>query len=93
MWCIRIRFQASIGVVTKGFTYAPDQAGADHHPGGGHGHLYVDGEKIARPLARGIALAGLQKAHEITVTLNANDHRLLSSGGTPLKDSVTVTID
>ena len=84
----------NLEVVTKGFTYAPDQAGADHHPGEGHGHLYVDGEKIARLYGPWYHLGGLAEgSHEITVTLNANDHRLLSSGGTPLKDSVTVTID
>ena len=84
----------NLEVVTHGFTYAPDKAGADHHPGEGHGHLYVDGEKIARLYGPWYHLGGLAEGpHDVTVTLNANDHRLLSSGGTPLRDSVTVTID
>ena len=84
----------NLEVVTHGFTYAPDKAGADHHPGEGHGHLYVDGEKIARLYGSWYHLGGLAEGpHDVTVTLNANDHRLLSSGGTPLRDSVTVTID
>lgn len=84
----------NLEVVTHGFTYAPDKAGADHRPGEGHGHLYVDGEKIARLYGSWYHLGGLAEGpHDLTVTLNANDHRLLSSGGTPLRDSVTVTID
>ena len=84
----------NLEVVTEGFTYAPDQAGADHRPGEGHGHLYIDGKKIARLYGPWYHLGGLEEgSHDVTVTLNANDHRLLSSGGTPLKDSVTVTIE
>ena len=72
----------NLEVVTKGFTYAPDKAGADHRPGEGHGHLYVDGEKIARLYGPWYHLGGLAEgSHDVTVTLNANDHRLLSSGG------------
>jgi len=84
----------NLELVTTGFDFAPSRSGLDHQPGEGHAHLYVDGHKVGRLYGHWHHLGGLTAgAHEIRVTLNANDHRLLAVEGRGLAATRTVNVD
>ena len=84
----------NLELVTTGFDFAPSRSGADHQLGEGHAHLYVDGHKVGRLYGRWHHLGALTPgAHEIRVTLNANDHRLLAIEGRGLVATRTVNVD
>jgi fatty acid desaturase len=38
----------NVHVRTTHFSFAPERVNGPHRPGEGHGHLYVDGKKVAR---------------------------------------------
>jgi hypothetical protein len=60
---------------TTDFAFAPRSAGMAAVWGEGHAHLYVDGQKVARPYGEWYHLGPLDPGtHEIRVTLNHNDH-------------------
>ena len=72
----------NLELVTENFTFAPQSAGRAHVPGEGHAHLYLDGEKRARIYGRWFHLPDLGPgSHEVEVTLNANDHGVLTIDG------------
>ncbi|NNC91251.1 MAG: hypothetical protein HKN80_02040 [Acidimicrobiia bacterium] len=74
-------------------TWAPDKAGLDHVDGEGHGHLYVDGEKVARIYGEWYHLTGLAPGtHEVKVSLNANTHAAYAVDGVEVADSVTIEV-
>ena len=75
----------NLGVMTTGFTFSPANVGRAHVPGEGHAHVHVNGRKIARLYGPWMHIGTLPEGEvEILVTLNANDHRLLSVGGMPV---------
>ena len=79
----------NLRVLTTGFTFSPANAGRAHVPGEGHAHVYVNGRKVARLYGSWMHIATLPAGVvEILVTLNANDHRLLSVGGMPVEARV-----
>lgn len=81
-----------IGVT--GFTFAPEAVNGPHIPGEGHAHIYVNNVKFARAYAPWVLLDALPKGiHTVRVTLNANDHSVLATGGTPIEATTEVTID
>ena len=76
---------------TANFRFSPENASRAHVVGEGHAHIYVDGVKLGRFYGPWVHLDGLPEgAREIEVTLNANDHRPLSVGGTPVARTVTL---
>lgn len=82
----------NVNLKTSNFAFAPSRAGADHVPGEGHAHIYVNGEKIARIYGDWFHIDTLPAGPvEIEVTLTSNDHRALMVGETPL--SATVSFD
>lgn len=79
----------NLRVMTTGFTFSPAKVGRAHAPGEGHAHVYVNGQKVTRLYGPWMHLATLPEGVvEILVTLNANDHRLLSVGGMPVEARV-----
>ncbi|MXY33296.1 MAG: hypothetical protein F4186_13335 [Boseongicola sp. SB0676_bin_33] len=79
----------NLHVMTTGFTFSPANAGRSHVPGEGHAHVHVDGRKIARLYGPWMHIGTLPEGEvEIQVTLNANDHRLLSVDGVPVEARV-----
>ena len=79
----------NLHVMTTGFTFSPANAGRAHVPGEGHAHVHVNGQKIARLYGPWMHIGTLPEGGaEILVTLNANDHRLLSVGGVPVEARV-----
>jgi len=66
----------NIHIATKKWTWTPEDTGGAVEPNSGHGHLYVNGEKITRIYGPWYFLSEEEAAsgNEISVTLNANDH-------------------
>ena len=63
----------------QNFNLAPEKIDQEHQEGEGHAHIYVDGEKIARFASLSYHLGALSLGkHEVSVTLNGNDHRPLA---------------
>lgn len=76
----------NLRMVTTGFTFSPANVGRSHVPGEGHAHVHVNGRKIARLYGPWMHIGSLPEGEvEILVTLNANDHRLLSVDGVPVE--------
>jgi hypothetical protein len=81
----------NLEIVTTNFTFAPEHASTEHVAGEGHAHLYVDGVKIGRVYGDWYHLAELESGdHEVRVTLNANDHRDLATGGETIAATVMI---
>jgi hypothetical protein len=65
----------NVHVETSNWTWAPENVNRAATPNQGHAHLYVDGVKVARMYGPWYHLDGLEPgSHDITVTLNANNH-------------------
>ena len=74
---------------TANFTFAPDKLDTAAVDNEGHAHLYIDGEKIARLFGEWHYLDALPDgAGELTVTLNANDHRVFAVDGQAISASL-----
>ncbi|QUJ76328.1 hypothetical protein KDD17_15750 [Sulfitobacter albidus] len=84
----------NLHVMAERFRYAPRAASGPHVAGEGHAHVYANGVKLGRLYGPWMHLENLPKGEvEITVTLNANDHRPLAIAGAPIAASTTVTVD
>ena len=84
----------NLHIVTTNFRFAPERVDAPHRPGEGHAHVYVDGRKAARIYGPWFHLGTLPSGKvTLGVTLNANDHSLLSVSGRPLKLEKTITVE
>ena len=83
----------NLEVITTNFVFTPENVNQAPIAGEGHAHVYVNGEKLARIYAPWMHIASLP-AGEVTVTvsLNANDHSLLSVGDRPLSVDVTIQV-
>ncbi len=80
-------------VETEGFTFAPQNSGADHVSGEGHAHVYVNGIKIGRLYGHAMQLGKLAAgSNEVRVTLNTNDHAAYTWNGQPVEATVAVNI-
>ncbi len=84
----------NLQILTTGFRFAPERVNAPHRPGEGHAHVYVDGRKSARIYGPWFHLGALPSGKvTLGVSLNANDHSLLSVAGQPLKLEKTITAE
>lgn len=80
----------NLNLRTANFVFAAERAGAEHVPGEGHAHIYVNGEKIARAYGDWFHLENLPTGPvEIEVTLTSNDHRSLMVGEQPVAATVS----
>jgi hypothetical protein len=74
------------------FRFAPEHAGGEHAMGEGHIHLHVDGRKEARVYSEWFHLPALPPGeHQISATLNTNDHREYRRDGKPIGAEANVT--
>ena len=84
----------NLQVMTKEFAFAPQSASGDHVAGEGHAHVYVNGVKLGRLYADWYHIEALPKGDvTVSVTLNANDHRVYAVNGQPVSASTTVNVD
>ena len=84
----------NLHAMTENFRFSPETSGLAPAPGEGHGHLYVNGDKIARLYGPWFHIGQLPKGEaEITVTLNTNDHQTIAVSGSPLEARLTVTVE
>lgn len=84
----------NLEIVTDNFNFAPDKAGLEHVHGEGHAHLYINNVKTARIYHSWYHLPQLRPGkYEITVTLNANDHRVYTVDGEPIKFTHNIEIE
>ena len=84
----------NLHVITENFTFAPTAASGPHVAGQGHAHVYANGEKLGRLYGSWMHLDALPAGEvEIEVTLNANDHRQFTIGGTPVSAKTTIDVE
>jgi len=81
----------NLHVTATNFRFAPEHASGEHVAGEGHGHIYVNGKKIARLYGAWFHIGSLPTGGaDIRVTLNANDHREIMVGGKAVEARLTV---
>lgn len=75
----------NLRIITNGFAWTPDQTGGPV-TAGGHAHVYVNGEKVARAYGEWLHLDNFPAEGPTTVyvTFNANDHSVWSLDGQPI---------
>lgn len=74
-----------------GLEFSADAADGEHVPGQGHGHLYLNGLKLQRVYSPELRIGALPPgSYELTLSLNANDHRAYAVDGTPLTATATI---
>lgn len=84
----------NLEIVTTNFTFDPASVNGNNTPGAGHAHVYVNNVKLPRAYAPWVHLSALPKGtHTVRVTLNANDHSYLATGGTQIEATTTFTIE
>ena len=83
----------NVRIMADGWRWAPELVDQEHTPGAGHGHIYVDGEKIARVFGSDYHIGELTPGrHEIRVTLNTNNHGELTHNGQKVEAITTVNV-
>lgn len=83
----------NLRVVTRDFTWAPQNASSKHKMGEGHAHLYIDGKKITRLYGEWYYLGTLAAGrHNVRVTLNGNDHSDYVHGAKVVQSNATVVV-
>lgn len=81
----------NVEVQTEGFEFRPNGVNSEPILGEGHGHIYVNGEKLARLYSPHFHLADLPPGtNEIRVTLNAHDHSAFTVNGEEISASARV---
>ncbi|MEJ6396920.1 hypothetical protein [Yoonia sp. 208BN28-4] len=75
----------NLHIMADGFDWTPEAVNGPV-TGGGHAHVYVNGEKVARAYGPWVHLTDFPTEGPVTVrvTLNANDHSGWSLDGVPL---------
>lgn len=78
----------NIHINTEYFEFTPSKINQDASAGEGHGHIYVDGFKMARVYGHWYHLKKLTPGeHTVTISLNANDHSALHYQGQAISAS------
>ncbi|RZM75592.1 hypothetical protein [Leptolyngbya iicbica] len=83
----------NLQVQTANWAFAPEAVNTASNLTEGHGHLYINGEKVTRIYSEWFHLPSLPPGeHVLTVGLNANGHEALMYNGAPIEASVTVIV-
>ena len=83
----------NLEVQTEHFTFTPEQVNDVNQPNVGHGHLYVNGEKITRLYSNWFYLDHLDAGtNEITVSLHANGHEVWTHEGEAIAHTTTIEV-
>ncbi|MFQ4135575.1 hypothetical protein PGN35_004580 [Nodosilinea sp. PGN35] len=83
----------NVEIQTTHFRFAPEEVNRANQPGAGHGHLYINGEYYSRIYGPWLHLPSLPSGrHELTVSLNANDHAALTHNGQNIESTAVVEV-
>lgn len=83
----------NLEVKVTNFRFAPENINTTAKPGEGHGHIYINGEKISRIYGSWYYLENLKPGkNEITVSLNANSHEALVHDGKMIADTEIIDV-
>lgn len=85
----------NVQILTENFTFTPAAINGPVAENSGHGHLYVNGEKIARLYGDWVHLPAAELkpgVNLVSVTLNANDHSVWAEDGQPISTTVRVIL-
>lgn len=84
-----------VKIATENFQFfEPLTDPVTHENGKGHGHLYLNGLKLQRMYSKNTTVGELPPGiHNITVTLNTNDHRAYAVDGKPVTASIELTVE
>ncbi len=83
----------NLEIQLSNFEFAPEMASKMAMPGQGHGHLYVNGEKVTRIYGNWYYLNNLVAGeNQVQVTLNTNDHKALYYQGKPIEDTEVIRV-
>ena len=81
----------NLKVKVQNFEFSPENVNMDNEVNRGHAHIYINGEKLTRLYAPYYHLSNLPPGeHEISVSLNANDHSTLTLNGQPIVAKHTI---
>ena len=81
----------NVQIMTDGWTWST--GGANHVPGEGHAHIYVDGELLRMVYEPVNHVSGLAPGdRHIRVTLSSNSHADLTFDGAPIDATAMVTV-
>lgn len=80
-----------VRIDAPGLEFSADAADGAHVPGQGHGHLYLNGLKLQRVYSPDLTIGTLPPGrYDLTLSLNANDHRAYAVDGAPLIATATI---
>lgn len=83
----------NLEVKVSNFRFAPESINGKSQMGEGHGHLYINGQKITRLYSSWYYLENLQPGeNKITVSLNANSHEQLVHNGKMIADTEIIDV-
>ncbi|MEM9724786.1 MAG: hypothetical protein AAF909_04900 [Pseudomonadota bacterium] len=81
----------NLKVDVERFAFTPADVNGTNAPNAGHAHIYVNRERFARLYGPDFHLPDFAPgAHEILVSLNANDHAEFTIGGKPIYATATI---
>jgi len=81
----------NVHIVSENFTFTPEKVNQAPSANEGHAHIFVDGYKIARIYGNWFHLKPLTPGvHEVSVSLNANNHSVWHDGNVPISANYTV---
>ena len=84
----------NLNVITTNFTFDAAAAGRENAEGHGHAHVYVNGVKLGRVYGAWHHIGKLPLgSNEVSVSLYANDHSALASGGMKITSSSMVIVE
>lgn len=84
----------NLQVITENFTFTPTAVNLEHVPNTGHGHVYVNGAKLARLYGPWMHIGELPSGDvTVSVTLNANTHSPLAVDGVAVEAAKTITVE
>lgn len=84
----------NLNLKTTNFTFDAAAAGRDNAEGHGHAHVYVNGVKLGRVYGAWHHIGKLPLgSNEVSVSLYANDHSALASGGMKITSSSMVIVE
>jgi len=84
----------NLHVITSNFTFDAAAAGLENIEGHGHAHVYVNGVKLGRVYGAWHHIGKLPLGrNDVTVSLYANDHSGLASGGMKISSTSTVIVE
>lgn len=78
----------NLHLMTKNFVFAAEKAGKEEVMGEGHGHLYVNGKKIARVYSNWFHLNLESGVNKVKVSLNTNLHKDYAVNGKIIQSEI-----